>query len=214
MNSKPLKLNGIRLAQVATGMSPADFPIGSLQSRAIARAVLDQTERMTPRMSQYEEDALAIYRGSKIFLHVGMSPGPSDLEKTKVYSDGEALDQLSGGTAEDFEEVGDPTDRLQEIISNCIERARLEPLEGLSECTPALRREIVFSFANKLMLRDLEQAWTRQLPGLPFPIRTTEDTRPLVRRRNGEWEEAGQYELRHLSGWRLIEEASRVEENF
>jgi len=164
-------------------------------------------------MSQYQEDALAIYRGSKIFLHVGMSPGPSDLEKTKVYSDGEALDQLSGSTGEDFEEVGDHTDRLQEIINNCIERARLAPLEGLSECTPALRRGIVFSFASRLMLCDLEQAWTRQLPGLPFPIRTTVDTRPLVRRRNGEWEQAGEYELRHLSGWSLIEEAaSQIEE--
>lgn len=209
MNTKPMKGNEIRFAQVATGMSPADFPLGSLESRAIARAVLEHSERMRPRMSQYEQDALAIYHGSKIFLNCGMSPDSSDLEKTKIYSDGEALE----GTQEDFEESGDPIERLREIISNCIERADLEPLDDLSECTPALQREIVLSFAHKAMLCGLEQAWKRQLPELPFPIRMTENARPLVRRRNGEWEETGERELRHLSGWHLIEEAaSRIEE--
>ena len=62
MNGKLLNRNSIRLAQAATGISPADFPIGSLESRAAARVLLEQAGRMKPKFSEYEEDALTIYR--------------------------------------------------------------------------------------------------------------------------------------------------------
>src|SRR5437588_6813091 len=68
MKDKPLNRNGIRLAQAATGMSPADFPLGSMQSRAAARAIVNHSERSKPRMSQYDQDALAIVRGDSLFL--------------------------------------------------------------------------------------------------------------------------------------------------
>jgi hypothetical protein len=168
---------------------------------------------MAPRRSQYEEDAHTIYASSRLFMDGDMSPNLDDVKKTKVYTDGKKLDELSGGEEKLFEETGDPADRLEEIINNCLQRAGNEPLNGLSKCAPVLRREIVFSFAHKLMVCGLAQAWERQFPEIPFPIRMTDDTRPLVLRRNGEWEEACQHELSHLSGWRLVEEAAiRIEQ--
>lgn len=40
MGSKPLNGNGNRPPMTATGMSPADYPLGSMQSRGAARALL------------------------------------------------------------------------------------------------------------------------------------------------------------------------------
>jgi hypothetical protein len=76
MGGKSLFLNRLRLAQVATGFSPADFPIGALESRAAARALLDQVDRMKPKLSQYDADARMIYGMSRLWGHCldGTSP--------------------------------------------------------------------------------------------------------------------------------------------
>jgi hypothetical protein len=45
LNPKPLKAKNKRTLLIATGFSPADFPIGSPQSRAIARSLVEQLNR-------------------------------------------------------------------------------------------------------------------------------------------------------------------------
>jgi hypothetical protein len=170
MNTKLLKGNEIRFAQVATGLSPADFPLGSLESRAIARAVLDHAESMTPRLSQYDEDALTIYRSSRLFLHGNMSPDLDKLKLTASYQRGEKLEEARG-LSED-QEVGDRAQgvvRMEEIINNCLERAGNEPLEFPTDCAPAFRQKIVLSVAQKMLFGELDQACRKTTPSAPIP---------------------------------------------
>ena len=61
MTTKPMNGNKVRLAQAATGISPADYPLGSLESRAAVRTLLAYTGRMKPRLSEYDQDALTIF---------------------------------------------------------------------------------------------------------------------------------------------------------
>jgi hypothetical protein len=92
VNGKRLKGNEIRFAQVATGLSPADFPVGSLESRAIARAVLEYAEGIEPQIPQADQDALTLYRGVG-YLNATMQPSYSELERTEVYERGQELSE-------------------------------------------------------------------------------------------------------------------------
>jgi hypothetical protein len=136
-----------------------------------------------------------------------MSPDIDKLKLTASYQRGEKLEEATG-LSEDQEVVGRAQGvvRMEEIINNCLERAGNEPLEFPTDCAPAFRQKIVLSVAQKMLFGELDQAWKRQIPELQFPIRISEKTRPLVRRRNGEWEETQGHELWHLSGWSVIEE--------
>lgn len=66
MNPKPMNGNGIRLAQAATGISPADFPLCSLESRAAMRALLDQAERMRPARDRLNVTVRAVGTGEVV----------------------------------------------------------------------------------------------------------------------------------------------------
>ena len=72
-----------RLCVTATGSSPADFPLGSTQSRVAARALLSRRNTL----SQYGEDALTLYRGA-VYLNAGMNPNCMHLEATAAYRRG------------------------------------------------------------------------------------------------------------------------------
>src|SRR5678816_2511076 len=85
MNAKHVNRNSIRLAQAATGISPADFPIGSLESRAAARALLEQADRWKPKLSEYDTDALTMYRHCDLLRGLPVSPGILEIEGTALY---------------------------------------------------------------------------------------------------------------------------------
>ena len=69
--------------------SPADFPLGSPQSRAAARALV--VARKTPHhLSQADEDALTIYCGM-VYVDVRMTPSYEEIERLDVYARGEEL---------------------------------------------------------------------------------------------------------------------------
>src|SRR4051812_27307837 len=72
----------------ATTIGPGDFPLGSAQSRAAARAMLQM--RSSQHLSQDDQDALTLYRGASL-LHADMTPDYSDLEARAVYKRGREL---------------------------------------------------------------------------------------------------------------------------
>ena len=84
----------MRWTQVATGMRPGDYPLGSLESRAAARAILKDSEP-----SQYDKDARILTSGC--WLRSDMKPSYQDLEPTAIYKRGWELrhqDKASGKT--------------------------------------------------------------------------------------------------------------------
>ena len=72
----------------ATGSSirPGDFPLGSAESRAAARAKLQQVQKMTP----YDRDCLSIYNMMYAVTYAH-SPNSSDIKDTDVYKRGHEL---------------------------------------------------------------------------------------------------------------------------
>src|SRR5712691_3515589 len=100
MESKSLNPQRIWLAQAATEISPADFPLGSLASRAAMRAWLDEMERRRPQLSSYDEDALVHYH--TLMLAGSMCPNWLDLEATEVWRRGKELaeSERAGGHEE------------------------------------------------------------------------------------------------------------------
>src|SRR3982074_298259 len=91
MNRNPLNLNKSDDELPATESSPADFPLGSIQSRAAARALL-QTK--APRLSQsvqFDEDADVVYRIVCEYFDATMDPTYHEVEPTEVYARGKEL---------------------------------------------------------------------------------------------------------------------------
>jgi hypothetical protein len=171
MQDKPLQRNGVQMAQVATGMSPADFPLGSLESRATARALLDHAERMKPQLSEYEDDALTIYRFAHHLLDCqGMSPSLSDVEGTVVYQDGNELHERMA--AREGSEDPLTLERRREDPFSCVD----EMLEQRDIETPPRdakwREPCLLCVLRLAILASFRAAWERQLGYLPFPLKT------------------------------------------
>ncbi len=91
MQAKPLNLREKRALVGATNLNPADFPVGSLESRAIARMLFEEMSK-PPELSQYDADCLRLYGGS-IYLTARTSPGCGDLAATPPYAHGEELSE-------------------------------------------------------------------------------------------------------------------------
>jgi hypothetical protein len=192
MRDKPISLNGIRSAQAATGVSPADFALGSMQSRAAARAIVDHSERSKPRRSQYDEDALQIVSGDRMFL-CGLKAEPisRQLKATAIYQHGERLETLpsdEGGEPQQWDK--DPIDRLAELMQLAWQRAvskvDIPPKEA------KWREPLLLLLAQQSLLSLFQAAWERQLPEMPFPVRIESDDdtfRMYYRQPSGRWKE-------------------------
>lgn len=92
--AKPAKTNGNgnRLIATDSRLKPADFPLGSVESRAAARALL-QTNR---RLTAYDQDCLAIYAAMP-YIHARVVPDYQVVERTEVYKRGKELrDRIYG----------------------------------------------------------------------------------------------------------------------
>jgi hypothetical protein len=190
MKDKPINRNGIRLAQAATGMSPADFPLGSMQSRAAARAIVDHSERFKPRISQYDQDALQIVSGERMFF-VGVAESISrEVRATAIYKRGMELELEPRDYDEPapFDEA--PTDRLAKILQSGLQRSGVDV-----EFRPKdvkWHKPLVLLLAHQALLAAFKAAWERQLSEIPFPIRveSEDDTfRVYYRQPSGRWEE-------------------------
>ncbi len=197
---------------IATSFSPADFPIGSPESRAIARSIVEQLNRPT-ELSEDEWDCLRLYGGAS-FLNGMTSPGSRDLELTAVYSRGRKLHERRWGP---------------------IVPAHLDPKGKRASCA-SLKFEMVFGREPKagdvLRFEDVQRiaastivvvewfidAWKRQLREMPCPLRVDGERifrraskqynscprRPRVPADEGyDWEEAT--DLAAPENWREVE---------
>ena len=193
MKDKPINRNGIRLAQAATGMSPADFPLGSMQSRAAARAIVNHSERSRPRMSQYDQDASSIVRGVSLFLcGLELESVSREARGTAVYKRGTQLELEASDFSEPAQWDGDGTERLAEILQSVMQRSGVDV-----EFRPKdvkWHKPLVILLAQRMLLIGFEEAWKRQLPEMPFPMRVESDDdtytfRMYYRQPSGQWKE-------------------------
>jgi hypothetical protein len=173
-----IETKGIRLAEIATGIRLGDYPVGSLESRVAARALLDEAERMQPQLSEYDQDALTLYRG-QAFIDARMTPSYLELERTPIFRRGA---ELAAELAESEER--DRAGQRQRIAGLL---ARL----ALGEWQNRVAALMVVAIVRGDLQR-YQQAWERQLPELPFPIRI-DGTRFLYRVWKGGWEEHEDY---------------------
>jgi hypothetical protein len=193
MQDKPLNRNGIRLAQAATGISPADFPLGSLESRAAARAIVDHSERFKPHMSQYDQDALAIVRGDSLFLcGLELESVSREVSATAIYKRGTQLELEASDYSEPTQWDGDGTDRLAEILQSGLQRSGVDVEFRPKEVK--WHKPLVWLLVQRALLNDFEEAWKRQLPEMLFPVKVESDYdtytfRVYYRQPSGQWKE-------------------------
>ena len=193
MKDNPINLNRIRLAQAATGISPADFPLGSTQSRAAARAILDQAERSKPRISQQDQDALAIVRGDSLFLcGLELESVSREVRATAIYKSGTQLELEASDCSEPTKWDGDGTDRVAEILQSVLQRSGVDVEFRPKEVK--WHKSLVWLLAQRALLNGFEEAWKRQLPEMPFPVRVESDYDSYTyhlyyRQPSGQWKE-------------------------
>jgi hypothetical protein len=166
-----------------------------MQSRAAARAIVDHSERSKPRRSQYDEDALQIVSGDRMFL-CGLKAEPisRQLKTTAIYQHGERLETLPSDSDEDGEpgqwDQDHSIDRLAELMQLAWQRS-----ESKVELPPnemKWRKPLLLLLAQQSLLSLFQAAWERQLPEMPFPVRVERhgDTfRMYYRQPSGQWEE-------------------------
>src|ERR1022692_1594869 len=159
------KANRDRLS--ATNLNPADYPLGSPESRATARAMLAQINR--PTEAQKEElDCRWLYVGRS---YLRDAEQVRLLENTQAYARGEAISRARSVPV--VPSHLDPVSRRSTMASRAFERIHgREPTAG-----------DVFRFAhvNEWLSRHPKgldighaifiEAWQRQIPELPCPLK-------------------------------------------
>jgi hypothetical protein len=147
---------------------PGDFPLGSLQSRAAARAML--LEREKPRLTQYDQDALTIYSNvsASYSPRCGWHAQPNgwDLQGNPVYERGWELRQKCHPII--------PAHLDEHLKRWTRESGQFELAFGREpECGDILRYEQVARINDSRLIEThcyvFTEAWNRQLPELPCP---------------------------------------------
>ena len=157
MNRKTLKNQTSQVSLPAAGPSPADFPLGSPESRAAARArvVLAKNPR---KLSQIEQDALTLYGNL-------WSGNREILETSTIYQRGEKLHDLLYGPP--IPAHLDEHLKRSTSASNLFELVHCkEPQEGDILAYPELAAALTPDVWEK-QYRSFVAAWERQLPGIP-----------------------------------------------
>ncbi len=155
MKAKSLSTKERRKLISATNISPADYPIGSPESRAIARSILAQLSRPA-ELTPDEWDYLRLYRGDCL-LNARMTPDYRYLESTAVYARGREISERLGGP-----------ESPSHLAPHCKQASR--PSEDVQ------RTAVMHRLGYSLFI----DAWKRQLPEMPCPLRL--DSERLFRR--------------------------------
>lgn len=182
MRAKFLKPKDSRWRQSATDSypQPGDFPLGSPESRAAARAML---QRRT-RLSLYDVDCYALY-ACTTHLHAGADPDYQWKEKTDFYRRGrEVRDELHGPII--------PSHLDPEYPRRTSASIGFEATHGrLPEPGDILRYEEIAQFYSaekvKAEVEQIQGVWARRLAETPCPFRY-ENGKMLVRQKDGSWE--------------------------
>lgn len=148
-NSLKNKANGSKIPAI----NPAQFPIGSVLSRAAARSMAQAREP-----SQDDYDAISLYR--HIWLRADMTPNDRDLAATRPYARGKELTDQEGERDWPKTESHAALEfwALFGRLPNPGDILRFSQLQMV----PAIKRRCQM---------DLIEAWGRQLPDLPCPLR-------------------------------------------
>jgi len=153
-------------------------------------ALWEQADRWKPKLSEYDTDALTMYRHCDLLRSVPVSPGILEIEGAALYRRGQELAAKRDSDAfpDGVDAQEDVTGTLEAIINSALGRAGL-PRLGYPKTA---RKEAVFCAAHQLLLLIFRQSWERQLPSLPFPIKTEingNDVRLYLRQAEGVWQE-------------------------
>ncbi len=152
------------MGATASTPRPTDFPLGSPESRAAARAMLTSNSAMTP----YDEDCYWVYE-AVCHINVMVSPSWNDIVPTDAYQRGQEIDELRNGpvipahldtkfnrqtSASIFFTGIHHKDPVPGDILRYEDVARILAPERLAQ-----------------VLRTMQEAWKRRLPEFPFPFK-------------------------------------------
>jgi hypothetical protein len=188
MERKSLSAKDNRNLVSATNLSPADFPLGSPESRAAARAILGSMNRI----SQSDMDARILYGGA-CYVNARTNPSSSDLEVTDVYRRGKEVYLRQNGPPIPCHL--DPLYLRQTSASLRFEIVfKREPKAGdVLTFDQLLKWQAAHPYGHDIGIRWFIEAWGRQLPEMPCPLKQEGDR--LFHRLNTrydkglEWEE-------------------------
>jgi hypothetical protein len=195
MATKPLNGNGNRGRDLATGISPADYPLGSLESRGAARAWLAQRP---PSFSEYDADAALIHLGTTCYLHARVKPDYSDLAQTAIWQRGEEISESLHPTIPIHLDHHQSRSSSGSILFEKVHHR--EPIAG-----DVLRFEEVVQHetaAHEWILREFAAAWKRRLPDLFYPLKL-ENGKLNYRDRREEWQE--ETSIQPQAAWQSVE---------
>lgn len=202
MSAKSLRGKDNRNLLGATNINPADFPLGSPESRAAARAILGSINRL----SQTDTDARTLFGGA-VYMNARMSPSSSDLEATDIYRRGEELHLRQNGPP--LMTHQDPHHLRLTSASLAFETMFMrEPKAGDVLSFDQLRGwQAAHPDGLHPGIKWFIEAWERQLPEMPCPLKQ-QDGRLFHRLNTAyskgiEWEE--QVARPTESDWRQIE---------
>jgi hypothetical protein len=144
----------------ATGINPASFPLGSMESRAAIRALLLGRSAL----SDDDLDALVLYAGA-VYLDARMKPNYRELEASAAYQRGAELCRLRRG----------PTLLAhldQHLVRSSVASLEFEAVNGREP-----KAGEVLSYEDLATDRSVEffaafiNAWERCLPNLVCPLK-------------------------------------------
>jgi hypothetical protein len=143
-----------------TGPKPGDFPVGSMESRAAARALVEHAKGHKEELSPEDDDALTLYCLTCL-LTSRMSPSYAELEKTAAYKRGKEVDERLHGPII----PGLPGPSIGTAALSFQMRFGREPVAG-----DVLRYQDVF-VCDLVIYNTFITAWCRQIPELPCPLK-------------------------------------------
>jgi hypothetical protein len=167
------KSDGRRQPATVSGLRPGDFALGSLESRAAARAMLDAREADEAKQTELSDedlDALVVYRESR-WLTARTSPDHHDLEPLPIYKRGKEVHEAFYGKAIPVHE--DPHYQRSTAASFAFELAfHKEPEPGDILRYTDVQANYAQSIADVPFFTEM---WKQRLPNLPCPLRIEGD---------------------------------------
>jgi hypothetical protein len=149
-----------------SGPRPGDFPIGSPESRAAARALISAR---VPKLTRYDRDCMEIVTMTRL-LHAGAWPSYSEMEKLQVWQHGWELVRSSVGFPkflETMREVG--AGKLGKCLFASSEFAGAHGREA--SAGDVLRWTVLKPCIKVEQVNEWRTIWERRVPEYPFPFK-------------------------------------------